>query len=275
MEREMRIRNYSEKSITSYLYSVQMVSGYFNLPPGRITIDQVKTYLYHLIDKEHCSTSKVNQIISAWKILQQDILNREWDGIRVKRPRRDKKLPLVLSRDEALKLIDAPTNLKHRTILTLLYVTGIRRNELLTLTFHDIDRQRKVIKVNGKGNKQREVSMPGTLLKLLVEYYKRHHPKRFLFEGFTPGLPYSSRSIVNIVKNAAIKAGIKKGISPHTLRHSFATHMLEKGVNLKRLQMLMGHNSIKTTSIYLHLAAIDSTTLPDLTDNADDTNGKQ
>ena len=274
MEREMRIRNYSEKSITSYLYSVQMVSDYFNLPPGRITIDQVKNYLYHLIDKEHCSTSKINQVISAWKILQQDILNREWDGIRIKRPRRDKKLPIILSRDEALKLIDTPTNLKHRTILTLAYVTGIRRNELLTLTFHDIDRHRKVIKVNGKGNKQREVSMPGNLLKLLVEYYKRYHPKRFLFEGFTPGIRYSSRSVENIVKMTAIKAGIKKNISPHTLRHSFATDMLEKGVNLKRLQMLMGHNSIKTTSIYLHLADIDSATLPDLTSKADITNGQ-
>jgi integrase/recombinase XerD len=274
MEREMRIRNYSEKSITSYLYSVQMVSDYFNLPPGRITIDQVKNYLYHLIDKEHCSTSKINQVISAWKILQQDILNRKWDGIRIKRPRRDKKLPIILSRDEALKLIDTPTNLKQRTILTLAYVTGIRRNELLTLTFHDIDRHRKVIKVNGKGNKQREVSMPGNLLKLLVDYYKRYHPKRFLFEGFTPGVRYSSRSITNIVKSAALKAGIKKSISPHTLRHSFATHMLEKGVNLKRLQMLMGHNSIKTTSIYLHLANIDSVTLPDLTSKVDSTNGQ-
>lgn len=269
MEREMRIRNYSEKSITTYLYSVQMVSAYFNLPPGRITIGQVKTYLYHLIEKEHCSTSKINQVISAWKILQQDILNREWDGIRIKRPRRDKKLPVVLSRQEALKLIDAPASLKHHTILSLAYATGLRRNELLKLTIHDIDRQRKVIKVNGKGNKQREVSVPGKLLKLLVDYYKRYHPKSFLFEGFTPGVHYSSNSIANIVKQSAIRAGIKKNVSPHTLRHSFATHMLESGVNLKRLQMLMGHSSIKTTSIYLHLANIDSVTLPDLTSNAD------
>jgi integrase/recombinase XerD len=274
MEREMRIRNYSEKSITTYLYSVQIVSGYFNLPPGRITINQVKTYLYHLIDKEHCSTSKINQIISAWKILQQDILNREWDGIRIKRPRRDKKLPVVLSRQEALKLIDTPTSLKHRAILALAYATGIRRNELLTLTFHDIDRNRKVIKVNGKGNKQREVSMPGNLLKLLVEYYKRYHPTTFLFEGFTPGVRYSSSSIANIVRRSANQAGIKKDVSPHTLRHTFATHMLESGVNLKRLQMLMGHSSIKTTSLYLHLANIDNVTLPDLTSNADGTNGK-
>jgi site-specific recombinase XerD len=273
MEREMRIRNYSEKSVTSYLYSVKMVSGYFNLPPGRITIEQVKAYLYHLIDKEHCSTSKINQIISAWKILQQDILKREWDGIRIKRPRRDKKLPIVLSRDEALKLINTPTNLKHRTILTLAYVTGIRRNELLTLTFHDIDRHRKVIKVNGKGNKQREVSMPDNLLNLLERYYKQFHPLHFLFEGFTPGVRYSSRSVENIVKMTAIKAGIKKNISPHTLRHSFATHMLESGTNLKRVQMLMGHNSLKTTSLYLHLANIDNVTLPDLTSNADQDNG--
>jgi integrase/recombinase XerD len=274
MEREMRIRNYSEKSITTYLYSVQIVSGYFNLPPGRITINQVKAYLYHLIDKEHCSTSRINQIISAWKILQQDILNREWDGIRIKRPRRDKKLPVVLSRQEALKLIDTPTSLKHRAILALAYATGIRRNELLTLTFHDIDRHRKVIKVNGKGNKQREVSMPGNLLKLLVEYYKRYHPTTFLFEGFTPGVRYSSSSIANIVRRSANQAGIKKDVSPHTLRHTFATHMLESGVNLKRLQMLMGHSSIKTTSLYLHLANIDNVTLPDLTSNADGTNGK-
>jgi integrase/recombinase XerD len=274
MEREMRIRNYSKRTITSYLYSVKAISGYFKLPPGRITIEQVKAYLYYLIDKEHCSTSKINQIISAWKILQQDILNREWEGIRIKRPRRNKKLPDVLSRAEALKLINTPKSLKHRAVLTLAYVTGIRRNELLKVTFHDIDRHRKVIKINGKGNKQREVSMPDNLLSLLEDYYKQFHPFKFLFEGFTPGIRYSESSVDNIVKMAAKQAGIKKNISAHTLRHSFATHMLESGANLKRVQLLMGHNSLKTTSIYLHLANIDNVTLPDLTSNADLDNGQ-
>lgn len=268
----MRIRNYSQKSISSYVRSVGQVSNHFNLPPGKITIDQVKNFLYHLIEKEHCSTSKINQIISAWKILQEDVLQREWDGIRIKRPRREKKLPTILSRKEALSLINSPSNLKHRTILMLLYSTGIRRNELLSVTLQDIDRDRNVIKVNGKGNKQREVSMPENLLSLIERYYKRYKPLSFLFESYAPGSRYSAASVASIVKAATKKVGIKKDIAPHALRHTFATHMLEKGVNLKRLQLLMGHNSIKTTSIYLHLANIDNVILPDLTSDSDMSN---
>ncbi len=265
----MRIRNYSERTIKTYISSIGQVTQYYNLPPSQVTTSQFKAHLYHLVNKENCSVSKINQNISAWKILQQDILNRKWDSIRIKRPRREKKLPVVLSMSEAKALINSPVNQKHRTLLTLAYATGVRRSELLNITLKDIDRTREVIKINGKGNKQREVSLSPNLLNLLESYYKRYRPSVFLFEGYVPGKSYSAESMAKIVKDATVKAGIKKNISPHVLRHSFATHMLEKGVNLKRLQILLGHNSMKTTSIYLHLADIDKVQLPDLITNID------
>lgn len=275
MEREMRIRNYSEKTIRSYLTAIDQLSRYYNLPPGQITISQMKAYLYHLVNDEESSVSRINQNISAYKILWEDVLHREWEAVRIKRPRREKKLPEILSREEALKLINTPKNFKHRTLLTLTYTTGMRRNEVLQLTMGNIDRNRMVIRVAGKGNKQREVSMPESLLLLLTDYYKAYRPECFLFEGNTPGIRFSESSFANIVKQTGQKAGIKKNLYPHILRHSYATHMLELGVNIKRLQMQMGHSSIKTTSGYLHLANIDPAGLPDLSTLPVDDDGKE
>ena len=265
----MRIRNYSERTIKSYISSVGQVARYFNLPPSQVTISQFKAHLYHLVNNKQCSVGKINQDISAWKILQQDIFGRKWEAVKVKRPRREKKLPVVLSMSEAKALINAPVNHKHRILLTLIYATGIRRNEVLNITLKDIDRKRRVIKIAGKGKKQREVPLSSNLLNLLEEYYRKYRPSVFLFEGHVSGKAYSAASVAKIVKCAAVKADIKKNIFPHVLRHSFATHMLEKGVNLKRLQLLLGHNSMKTTSVYLHLADLDKAQLPDLTTDID------
>lgn len=265
MEREMRIRNYSERTIKSYLHMLQSLCRYYKLPPGRISTEQFKDYLYYLTDSVHCSVSMINQTISVWKILQQDILGRKWEGMNVRRPRHEKRLPEVLSRQEAIALINAPANIKHRTLLTLAYTTGARMNEVLNLTLKDIDRHRKVIRLKGKGNKDREVFMPDQLLELLETYYREYRPSCFLFESFREGIRYSARSFEVIVKKSALQAGIKKNVSPHVLRHSFATHMLEKGVNLKRVQLLMGHSSMNTTSIYLHLVNTDQANLPNLT----------
>jgi len=265
MEREMRIRNYSERTIGSYISSVGQICRHFNLPPGKISTSRFKNYLHFLITHENCSVSRINQNISAWKILQQDVLGRQWESIRIKRPRKEKKLPVVLSDTEARALIRSPRSYKHQLLLTLAYATGMRRSELLHIRLKDIDRQRSVIKITGKGNKQRELPVPDELFKSLEKYYRRWRPAVYLFEGNIPGKAYSATSMQKIVKDSALKAGIKKNISPHVLRHSFATHMLERGVNLKRLQLLLGHNSMKTTSIYLHLADLDKTQLPDLT----------
>ncbi len=261
----MRIRNYSERTVQSYTSSIKLACLYLKLPPRQISTGQFKTYLYSLVKKENCSVSKINQNISAWKILQKDVFGRKWETLRINRPRREKKLPVVLSMSEARDLINNPRNVKHRTLLILAYSTGIRRNELLSIRLKDIDRSRGVIKIEGKGNKQREVPLLNSLLKILEAYYRSYQPSVFLFEGQISGKKYSATSISKIVNRAVLKAGIKKNITPHVLRHSFATHMLERGVNLKRLQLLLGHNSMKTTAIYLHLAAIDKTELPDLT----------
>lgn len=261
----MRVRNYSERTVSSYIAAISQLSKFYKISPDKISGEQLKSYAYHLINSKQVSTSTINQLISAWKILQIDILGNEWEEFRLKRPRREKNIPQVLSQEEAHRLIDAQKNLKHRMILSVAYATGMRRAELIGLALKHIDSSRSVVRViKGKGNKSREVPASTNLIGQLRNYYKYYRPKTYLFEGSKPGTPYSASSIQKIVKSAAAKAGIKKEISPHVLRHSFATHMLERGVNLKRLQIILGHSSLKTTSIYLHLANPDSADLPDL-----------
>ncbi len=265
MIQEMRIRNYSERTVCSYITSISQLSKYYKTSPDKISREQLKSFAYHLIHIKQVSTSSINQLISAWKIFQVDVLGNTWEDFRLKRPRREKKIPQILSQQEALLLINTPKNMKHRMLLTLAYSTGLRRAEILNLTLKDIDSSRSIIRViKGKGNKSREVPVSGSLIQQLRQYYKSYHPKTYLFEGFNPGKPYSATSIEKIVKTAAINASIKKDVYPHILRHSFATHMLERGVNLKRLQLMLGHSAMKTTSIYLHLANFNAGDLPDL-----------
>lgn len=261
----MRLRNYSERTISSYVSSLVGLSKFYNCSPMKLTSEQIKDYAYHLLQTKKVSPSTINQLISAWKILQVDILNKDWEKIKLKRARREKKLPMVLSQKETIALVGALSNKKHRAILSLAYATGMRRCELLQLKPSDIDTERKVIRVvRGKGNKTREIPIQDGLIRQLREYYKSYHPKTYLFEGQVPGTPYSESSMYKVVKNAGKKVNLKKKPSPHVLRHCFATHMLERGMNLKRLQLLMGHNSLSSTSIYLHLAAPTNEELPNL-----------
>jgi len=265
MLQEMRIRNYSERTVTSYISSISKLSKYYNLSPDKISHEQVKNYAYYLINKKKVAPSTINQLISAWKILQEDVLGNNWEDFRIKRPRLAKRIPQILSREEVLKLVSSPINLKHRTLMPLAYATGLRRAGLLALKLTHVDSPRNVVRVeNGKGNKTREVPATTRLINLLRFYYNSYHPKVYLFEGQKKGVPYSASSFQNIVKKAAESAGIRKNISPHIFRHTFATHMLEKGVNLKQLQIILGHSSLKTTSIYLHLANPIVGDLPDL-----------
>ena len=265
MLQEMRIRNYSERTVNSYITSISQLARYYKAPPDKISRGQVKSFAYHLIYSKQVSTSTINQLISAWKIFQVDVLGNTWEDFRLKRPRREKKIPQILSREEVLKLVSSPINLKHRVLITLAYATGLRRAELLALKLVHVDSPRNIVRVEkGKGNKSREVPATPRLINLLRFYYQTYLPKVYLFEGHKPGMPYSATSFQNIVKKAALSSGIKKCISPHILRHTFATHMLEKGVNLKRLQIILGHSSLKTTSIYLHLASPVPGDLPDL-----------
>jgi len=227
-----------------------------------ISQDQVKSYLHYMLKEKQCSVSTINQLIGSWRIFQLDVLGNNWEEIQIKRSKREKRLPVVLSRQEVCKMLEVTKNLKHRSLLSLAYSTGMRRQEILQLKPEDIDSKRNVIRIiHGKGNKSREVLLSPNLLELLRSYYRRYRPHKYLFEGMCPGTPYSAASVSNIVKRAAEMAGVKKSIAIHTLRHTFATHLLEQGVSLKLIQSFMGHSSMKTTSIYLHVAHVDTSNI--------------
>lgn len=262
---EMQIRNYSQRTIQCYVSMLAGLSRFYNTSPDLLSTQQLKDYLQHRIQHDKVSVGTINQAIGAWRLLQIDVLKRDWEDFKIKRPKKEKKLPMVLSRNEALSLINALSNLKHKSILTLAYTTGLRRGEVLNLKPEHIDADRNQIRVvDGKGHKQRMVPVSNSVLGLLREYYKEYRPRTYLFEGWKSGAQYAPTSFARIVKRAALKAGIKKTVSPHVLRHSFASHMLEQGLNLKKLQLIMGHSTMKTTSIYLHVTNTDTAIIPDL-----------
>jgi len=256
---EMQLRNYSASTIDTYGELLSKVEKFFTLSLDKITTQQFKDYLHHRITADEISTSMINQYISAFKILQVDVLRLDWEQIRIKRPRRVKRLPVVLSLDEVEKLIAATHNIKHKAILMLAYSSGLRRQEVQLIKPSAIDSARmQVHVVQGKGKKDRYTILSAKALDMLRLYYKYERPSCFLFESQGKKGQHLSDGTLNcIVKNSAVKAGIKKQISFHTLRHCFATHLLEKGVNLRLIQQFMGHVSLKTTAGYLHLVNIN------------------
>ena len=236
-----------------------------------ISSEQFKSYLNYLVEYKKASISAINQIISAFKILQQDVLGKDWEEIRIKRPRGEHKLPVVLSKDEVEKLIQAAENIKHKAIIALAYSSGLRKEEIQTLKSSDIDSKRMTIHVRqGKGKKDRYTILAIKALDLLQIYFRLIRPVNFLFESsIRKGNMLSDNTFSNIVKSNAKKAGINKEVSFHTLRHTFATHLLEQGTNLRLIQSFMGHSSMKTTSIYLHVAQIDPKTVMSPLDGMD------
>jgi site-specific recombinase XerD len=223
-----------------------------------LSIDQVKTYLHYCITDRQEATSTLNQIISAVRILFEDVLHRVWEPLKLKRPRRDKKLPVVFSKQELAIIFKTIKNEKHKAILITAYSSGLRLNEVRLLKPVDIDSDRMQLCVrSGKGKKDRHTLLSIKTLEVLRSYYRRFRPNTYLFEGQTVGTPISERTIQHIFYNVVEKAGIKKAVSFHSLRHSFATHLLEQGTNIRMIQQLLGHSSLRTTSIYLHLSCFD------------------
>lgn len=237
------------------------LSKHFGKSPESVTNEELKEYLYDATHRRGLSVSYIKQTISALRILYKDVLDIPWEKqVNVKMPRRQHLIPEVLTKGEILKMIEVTPNTKHKAIIALLYSSGIRRDELINLQLKDIDSKRMVIRINlGKGNKSRDALLSANALKLLRLYYQTFHPKptKYIFEaGGKPGSTYSASSICKVVKRAAEKVGIQKKVSTHTLRHSFATHLLEQGANLKLIQRLLGHTSLRTTMVYLHLAKL-------------------
>ena len=200
------------------------------------------------------SNSYLNQVINSIKFYYEVVLGMPNRFYEVERPRKEHKLPTVISKEDVLALIEQTNNIKHRCIVELLYGSGLRRNELLSLKIEDIDSKRMLVRVKqAKGNKDRITLLSQNALQDLPSYYKTWKPKEYLFEGQKGG-KYSGQSVVKVVKTAAHKAKIRITVTPHMLRHSFATHLLEAGVDLRQIQVLLGHQSSKTTEIYTHVA---------------------
>jgi len=253
----MQTRNYSSRSICTYIHLLGDLEKHFKCSVDEVSVDQVKEFLHCAITERNLSVSYVNQVISAVKILQEDVLGKEWGSIRIKRPRRIRKLPVVLSKEEVKSMIEKTKNLKHKAILAVIYSSGLRISELISLRPSDIDSDRKQIKVLGKGKKYRYTLLSENILGMLRVYWRAYKPKQYLFEGQRIGQPISRVTVQAVFKKACKRSRINKPASVHSLRHSFATHLLESGTNLKIIQMLLGHSSLRTTSIYLHVTKFD------------------
>lgn len=251
---KLELKHYANNTIRTYVSCFEQFLNYFNNKDiDNIDENDVRAYLKHLA-KDKWSNSYINQSINSIKFYYEIVLGMPNRFYSIERPRKQKKLPVILSKNEALKIIESTNNIKHRCILSILYSAGLRRSELINLKIKDIDSKRMVIKINdAKGNKDRYSLLSYNILNDLRKYYIEYKPLEYLFEGKSGG-KYSGASIANILKYATKNASIKKHITPHTLRHSFATHLLENGTDLRHIQLLLGHSSTKTTEIYTHVA---------------------
>ncbi len=251
---KLELKRYALNTVRTYIqFFEHYINYYFDKEISTLNEMHVRRYLQALIRSDK-SNSYINQAINAIKFYYESVLGMPNRFYELERPRKEKKLPTVISKEEILSLIDATTNVKHKCVIQLLYSSGLRRSELLNLKIADIDSKRMLIRViQAKCKKDRYTLLSHTVLKNLRIYYKCHKPQKFLFEGQN-GNQYSSTSIVKIINRSASKAGISQKISAHTLRHNFATHLLEAGIDLRQIQVLLGHQSTKTTEIYTHVA---------------------
>ena len=253
-EAYMKQKRYSASTVNSYLSSVRQFFNYFGRPSVEVKNSDISDFISRIIEKGY-SGSFQNQVVSGIKLFFSRIHNQDIIAGLIERPRRGHKLPNVLSKTEIKKILAAPRNLKHRSMLSLIYACGLRRSELLNLKPADIDSNRGLLIIRqAKGNRDRIVPLPGKILENLREYYLAYRPATWLFEGLPGNRQYSATSLAKVLKNAVTKAGINKPVSLHWLRHSYATHLLEQGTDLRIIQELLGHKSSKTTEIYTHVS---------------------
>ncbi|WP_055437716.1 site-specific tyrosine recombinase/integron integrase [Lacinutrix algicola] len=262
---KLELKKYSDSTVKNYVYSFESFINYYkDRELFSINENDIRLYLQKLI-KEKRSNSYINMSINAIKFYYEMVLGMPNRFYSIERPRKESKLPKVLAKEEIIKMISQTKNLKHKCIISLLYSSGLRRNELLELKLEDINSKRMLIRVEqAKGNKDRYTVLNKSVLEDMRKYFKIYKPKTYLFESPIPGNKYSTSSVLQIVVKAAKKAGIKERVTPHILRHSFATHLLESGTDIRYIQLLLGHNSTKTTEIYTHVATNSFTEIKDL-----------
>ena len=258
MLEELQRRNYSPSTIRPYLFAVEDFARYFGKSPDKLSQEHLRQYQLHLVNDCKLTIGTIVGRLSAIRFFFVKVLRRPYREIDLVNPKRPERLPVILSEEEVAQMIESAATSYHRVILMTLYGAGLRREELCRLKVTDVDSQRMVIHVRqGKGHKDRDVTLSPRLLEVLRDYWKWRKPKIYLFPSYQRKRreqPISARTVYYAVREAARRAGIKKKVYPHLLRHSWATHLLERGTDLKTIQMLLGHFDLEATTIYLHLS---------------------
>ena len=254
LQKELSIRKYSRRTIKSYTRINRDFLLFSGRKPEDVENEDIKRYLYYMAERKKVASSTLNIVINALKFYYGEILGKKFI-YEVKRPKKDKKLPVVLSREEVRKILWITKNIKHKAILMLIYSGGLRVGEVVRLKPEDIDADRKLIHIRAsKGMKDRYTLLSDVALQTLREYWKKEKSKKWLFPSWNKEKHITARTVQKIFQKACKKAGIKKNVSVHSLRHSFATHLLESGIDIRYIQELLGHKSSKTTEIYTHVS---------------------
>ena len=254
MIEDMTIRNLSPATQRSYIHAVARFSDYFGRSPDRLTLDEVRTYQVHLASKG-VAWGSLNQVVCALRFFYGVTLDQAIIPERIPYAREPRKLPMVLSADEVVRFLEAVSGLKARVALTTAYAAGLRVSEVVALKVGDIESDRMVMRIeNGKGGKQRYVMLSAPLLSILRSYWRLMRPSPYLFPGRTPDKPIEQTVLHAACRSAAAAAGLDKRVSVHVLRHSFATHLLESGADIRVIQVLLGHENLSTTARYTRVS---------------------
>jgi integrase/recombinase XerD len=253
---DMQVRNFSPHTQRIYLDRVAKFAQYFGKSPDQLGPEEIRAYQVYLVQEKKVGFSLFVQTVCALRFLYQVTLQRDWDVTYcIPFPRTERKLPVILSPTEVARFLDAVPNFKYRVLLTTAYSAGLRISEVCHLRLSDIDSARMLIRVRqGKGKKDRFVMLSDRLLLLLRQYWQQYRPTDWLFPGSVPGRPITPHMIQDTCKRAACAAGLSKQVTVRSLRHSFATHLLEAGADLRTIQMLLGHRFLETTARYTHVS---------------------
>ena len=258
MKKDMEIRGFSPNTQQAYIGRVAALARYLGCSPDVVGVEEIQRYQLYLTRERKVAWGTFNQTVSALRFFYGVTCKKDWEIQQIPYQKAGRRLPVVLNQQEVLRLLEAVENLKHRAILMTLYAAGLRVSEVVKLRPSDVDSQRMMLRVyRGKGGKDRYVMLSHRLLGVLREYWKIERPVHWLFPGQNPERSLTRAAVHKFFKKAVRKAGIIKPITVHGIRHSFATQLLESGVDIRRIQLLLGHRSLRSTQIYTHVARND------------------
>jgi site-specific recombinase XerD len=258
MIEDMQLRGLSPHTQNAYLMRVTLFARYFGKLPDKLGEEDVRKYLLHLVNDKHVSYAVLNMTYYALRFMYEVTLKRPWEVKKLPHPKKPQRLPVILNKGEVQRILSVTTNLKHKAMLSLAYSSGLRVSEVAHLKVSDIDPSRMAVLVRqGKGQRDRYTILSKVALETIIRYLRKYRPTSWLFPGMIPGRPITDKSIGLVMRDVKKRAGITKRATVHSLRHAFATHLLEEGTDPRRVQVLLGHRSLRTTAIYLHVSPKD------------------